>query len=246
MRAIISGLAIFIFIFASSAALPQSCPVNLFPADSNFGYRYRPTPDRCEGLYRALMAGESLELLSFTIGRAFDPLPGHRLLITAPDVHALNVQRIAVIARAIPPRIYYRMDLTVASGGSVQWPLGAVVLPAGLEPANIGLVGSVQTIDGSIYYVPLWLSASESAERQGGSKPTIVFRPLVDSTSPLWRLYDATGTASPWNKYGTDLKAGEPFSLTLDPLAGKAMSLDVAARPLGGDFTQIRLKVFRP
>lgn len=238
--------ALVIFIFAHGTALSQSCPVNLSSSDVNFGYRHRPMPDRCEGLYSAPVAGESLQLLSFLIGHPFDPLPDHRLLITAPDVHALGAQRVTVVAHAIPHRVYYRMDFTVPSGGSVQWPLGAVVLPAGLKPADIGLVGSVQAADGSVYYVPLGLAASESTASQNGSQPVIIFRTLVDSGSFLWRLYDPNGTATPWNKHSQEIKAGEPIVVTVDPLAGKVMALDVAARPLDGDFIQIHLKVFRP
>ena len=242
----VAGLsALVVLLFASGTALPQSCPVNLTSSDIGFGYRHRSMPDRCEGLYSAPVAGESLELLSFLIGHPFDPLPDHRLLITAPDVQALGAQRVTVVAHAIPHRIYYRMDVTVPSGGSVQWPLGAVVLPAGLKPGDIGLVGSVQAADGSVYYVPLGLAASGSTASRG-SQPVIIFRTLVDSGSFLWRLYDPTGTATPWNKQGQRIKAGEPIVVTLDSLAGKAMALDVAARPLDGDFIQIRLKVFNP
>jgi hypothetical protein len=143
-------------------------------------------------------------------------------------------------------RVYYRMDITVPSAASVQWPLGAVLLPAGLKPENIGLVGSAQSADGSIYYVPLRLSAAGSAAPEDKSQAEIVFRPLADTVSFLWRLYDPHDAAPPWNKYDRDVKAGEPITVTLDPLAGKVMVLDVAARPRDRDFIQINLKVFRP
>jgi hypothetical protein len=245
MRVVVGTSAIVVFLFAHSAALSQSCPVNLSPSQGNYGYRPRPMPDRCEGLYTAPVAGGSVELLSFLIGRPFDPLPDHRLVITVPDVNALGAQKVAIVAHAMQTRIYYRMDVTVPSAGSVQWPLGAVLLPAGLKPENIGLVGSAQSADGSIYYVPLQLSTTGSAAPQSGSQPVIVFRTLVDSGSFLWRLYDPHGAAPPWNKYDKDVKAGEPIAVTLDPLAGKVMVLDVAARPRDADFIQINLKVFR-
>ena len=171
------------------------------------------------------MAGESLELLSFVIGRVFDPLPDHHLLINAPDVASLGAQHVAVAARTMLPRVYYRMDATVASAGSMQWPLGDVVLPAGLDPGNIGLVGTVHAADGSIYYVPLRLTASGLVAPQDGSQPVIVFRSLVDIDSFMWRLYEANGTAPPWNRYSRSVRGGEPILVTLDPLPGKEMRL---------------------
>jgi hypothetical protein len=234
-------LALVIFFCVHNAALPQPCPANLSPSDDNLGYRRRATPERCEGFYNRPMAGESLELLSFLIGSPFDPLPGHRLVITAPDVTALGAQKVNVIARAMARRINYRMDVTVPSAGSVQWPLGAVVLAAGLKPENIGLVGSAQTSEGNIY-VPLRLTTSDAE----APSPIIVFRALVDPSIFMWRLYDPSGPAPSWNKYNREIKAGDPIPLTVDSVAGKVMVLDVATRPHDGDFSQIHLKVFRP
>jgi hypothetical protein len=187
------------------------------------------------------MAGESLELLSFSVGSPFDPLPDHRLVITAPDVSALGAQKVNVTAQAIAPRINYRMDVTLPSAGAVQWPLGAVVLPAGLKPEDIGLVGSAQTSEGNIY-VPIRLTASDAAP----PTPKIVFRALVDPNIFMWRLYDPGGPPPSWNKFNREIKAGDPIPLTVDSIAGKVMILDVAARPHDGDFSQIHLKVFRP
>ena len=239
-------VGLVIFTLAARAALAQSCPVDLSPTNGILGYRHRPTPDRCEGLYSTPVAGESLELLSFTIGRAFDPLPDHRLLITVPDVHSLGAQRVAVVARTMFPRVYYRMDAAVESAGSVQWPLGDVLLPSGIDPEKIGLVGTVRAADGNIYYVPLRISTSESALSQDGSPPVVIFRSLVDINSFVWRLYEANGVAPAWSRYGRDVRGGEPIAVTLDPPSGKQMILEVSARPVGGDFIRSNLKVFRP
>jgi hypothetical protein len=241
LRRMVWFSALLVSVFARGAALSQSCPVSLSPSDENLGYRHRPTPDRCEGLYNQPMAGERLELVSFMIGSPFDPPLDHRLLITAPDVHALGAQRVTIVAHAMAPRINYRMDVTVPSAGLIQWPLGAVVLPAGLKPENIGLVGSALTGDGNVY-VPIRLTTSEVAS----SPPVIVFRALVDPSIFVWRLYDPSGPAPTWNKYNQEIKAGDPIIVTVDLPAGKMMVLDVAARPHDGDFDQIHLKVFRP
>lgn len=200
-RGIFWLVTLIIFVSLAGAARPQSCPANLSPSDENFGYRHRAPPERCEGLYRRPIVGENIELLSFLTSRPFDP-PDHRLLITAPDVSALGGQNVTVVANTIPGGANYRLDVTVPSAGSVQWPLSAVVLPAGLKPGDIGLVGSVQTVDGSVY-VPLRLSASQS----GASQPEIVFRVLRDVSTFVWRVYEPNGSVPTWNKHGQDIKA---------------------------------------
>ena len=237
---------LLVFLLAGGVALAEPCQRDLRPAEDSFGYRHRPAPDRCEGLYSAPVAGEGLEVLSFVIGRsAFDRNTDRNLIITAPDVHALGAPQVAVIARALPLRVYYRMDVTVPSAGSMQWPVGEVVLPAGLDPGNIGLVGRVQTGDESIY-VPLRLSASKPDPSQAAAQPMIIFRAPVDLESFQWRLYEAGGTAPAWNKYGPALRAGDPITLTLTTPVGRVMTLDVAARPAGSAFIQSRLKIFSP
>ena len=115
------------------------------------------------------------------------------------------------------------------------------MLPAGLKPENIGLVGSAQTSEGNIY-VPLRLTTSDAA----APSPKIVFRALIDPSIFMWRLYDPSGPAPSWDKYNREIKAGDPIPLTVDLFAGKVMVLDVATRPRDGDFSQIHLKVFRP
>lgn len=185
-------------------------------------------------------------MLSFVIGSpAFDRQTDRNLIITAPDVHALAAPQVAVVARALPLRVDYRLDATLPSAGSMQWPVGEVVLPAGLDPRDIGLVGSVQTGEGNIY-VPLRLSTSKPDPSQAETQPMITFRAPVDLESFQWRLYEAGQTAPAWKRYGPAVRAGDPIALTLDAPVGKVMTLDIAARPEGSAFIQSRFKIFRP
>jgi hypothetical protein len=234
-----------IFLVAGGA-LAQTCQLNLRPTETNFGYRHRPAPDRCEGLYSAPVAGEGLEILSFVTGRpAFDRHTDRSLLITAPDLHALGATRVVVIARALPLRVYYRLDATLPSAGSMQWPVSEVVLPSGLDPEDIGLIGMVQTANENIF-VPLRLSTPKPLAVPAASHPTVIFRTPVDLQSFQWRLYEPGGTVPAWSKYPLDVRAGDPVALTLDGPVGKIMTLDVAARPVGSNYIQSRLKIFRP
>jgi hypothetical protein len=234
------------FLLTRGVAFAQPCPADLRPVADDFGYRHRPTPDRCEGLYSAPVAGEGLEVLSFLEVRSpFDRQTDRILLVTAPDVHGLGAERVAVVARALPLRVYYRMDAVLPSAGSIQWPVGEVVLPSGLDPAKIGLIGTVQSRDGNIY-VPLQLSSPGKGVTQGAVQPVMTFRTPVDLESFQWRVYEPGGVVPNWNKYGHAVHAGDPITVAPDAPAGKVMTLDVAARPTGGDFIQSRLKIFRP
>jgi hypothetical protein len=235
-----------VLLLAGATALAQPCQSDLRPADDNFGYRHRPSPDRCEGLYSAPVAGEGLELLSYLIGHpASNPRVDNNLLIIAPDVHPLGAARVLVVARALPLRVYYRMDTALPSGGSMHWPVSEVVLPAGLTPGNIGLIGKVQT-DGTTVYVPLWLSPPEQDTSRPASQPVITFRATTDLESFQWRLYAAGDAAPAWNKYGAVVRAGDPIGLTLSAPAGKVTTLYVAARPVGSPFIQQQYKIFHP
>jgi hypothetical protein len=244
----IAVLALPLLVLGSIPALAQPCPVNLRPVgDNNLGYRHRPAPDRCEGFYTSPVSGEELELLSFLEGRiALDQNPAHSLLITAPDLRALGSPPVTVVARALPLHVYYRMDATLPSGGSMQWPIGEVVLPGGLDPGKIGVIGSIRTSEGDVY-VPLRISAPNSHEAlRSPSLPEITFRAPVDLEIFQWRLYEAERTVPAWNRYAHAVSEGDPVSLTLDTPAGKEMTLDVATRPSGADYIEIRYKIFRP
>jgi len=106
------------------------------------GYQHRSGSVRCEGLYRSPVAGESLEFLSF-VSRSisYDLRTDTILIVAVPDVSQLGASEIAVRARALPLSAYYRMDTSVASAQAIEWPLSAVINPAGLQADSIGIVG---------------------------------------------------------------------------------------------------------
>jgi hypothetical protein len=121
-----------------------------------------------------------------------------------------------------------------------------VLVPGGLDPSSIGVIGKISTSHGNVY-VPLLISASKIDHAlQGITSPKITFRAPLDIEIFQWRIYAAGGTAPSWNKYADSVYAGEPITLSLTALAGKEMTLDVAARPVGEDWIQSRFKIFFP
>jgi hypothetical protein len=238
------GLLVFASLLIEGMAHAQPCPVDLRPADASYGYRQRASPNRCEGMYASPIAGEAIEMLSFTFGRWQEPAGGP-LLITAPDLHGLSAvspPKVAVVGRALPLRVYYRLDTTLQPTGSTTWPVDQVVLPAGLTPRDIGLVGVVKTDEGNVY-VPLAISRERA--QIPDVTPQMIFRAPVDLDNFQWRLY-RQGQSVPWNNKGA-AQAGDAVILSLDNLArGSPMTLEVAAKPAVAPYVQSRFKIFRP
>jgi hypothetical protein len=233
-------------VLIGAAAEAQPCPADLRPADASYGYRHRAGPDRCGGMYASLVSGDELEMLSFTFGRPAEAATrGGALFIIAPDLHGLGVtapQSVVVVGRALPLRVYYRLDATLPSNGSISWPVDQVVRPAGLDPNDIGIVGVVKADEGEIY-VPLTISTDKA--HVSGGVPQVVFRAAVDLDNFQWRLY-GVGQSVQWRSNGA-AQAGDALILSLDNLAkGTLMTLEVAAKPAAGPYIQSRLKIFRP
>ena len=62
-----------------------------------------------------------------------------QLIIAAPDVAALAVEELHLRAVGVRPRLYYRMDATVAPGGTLAWRVSDVIGPSGLTGTDIGV-----------------------------------------------------------------------------------------------------------
>ena len=238
---------LFVTLLGVQTTMGASCP-DLHGVAGSIGYQHRSEPDRCEGFYQSPIAGESLELLSFVSGRIeFDPRTDRNLTITAPDVSTLGASRVSVVARALSPRDYYRMDATLESAGTLRWPLAEVVIPAKLAPNNLGLLGRIES-SGRAIFVPLRVSAM--AVSPPNPKPAIItFRAPTDLQAFQWRLYGAGGTAPDWNTFGGlghMVRSGDPIVLTLDRVATGVMTLDIAAKPVNTEYFRSQWQIFAP
>lgn len=237
-------------ILSATTATALSC-APLPAADGPIGYRERSGPDRCEGLYQSPVTGETIELLSYTRGRIeFDPRTDRTLTITAPDTTALGATNVAIVARALPLRVYYRMDANLTSGAALQFPLTDVIIPAGLTSASLGLLGSIQ-IAGRAVFVPL-IARAEGPATPAAASPrpsTITFRAPTDLETFQWRFYSASGPPPAWKTFGGSehtVRAGDPIPLVLDTTAAGVGNIEVAAKPIGGDYIRTRLQILVP
>jgi hypothetical protein len=241
------ALAATLVLLNPAPALAASC-ADLHPANGPIGYRQRSAPDRCEGLYQSPVAGEILELLSFVRQPIdFDPQVDKALKITAPPLGGVAGQPagpVSVVARALPLHVYYRMDAQLASDESLNWPIEDVVLPARLAPGDLGIVGVVRAASGPIF-IPVDVRSSRPAASASG--PVIIFRPSTDLDALQWRLY--AGSAPPdWKKVGPGRKfaAGDAVPILLEASSSGVMTLEVAAKPVGGEYVRRRMQILLP
>ena len=241
LRLIIGSLSALLL---STAPLLAQCATNIHPVQGQLGYRHRQKPDRCEGLYTALLEGRTLEFLSFLRGTiTFDPKVDQALVITAPNVSALGVKEIAVRARPLAPSIFYRLDASVPSAGAFLWPVREVALPAGIDPNTVGITGSLVT-DQDIGYVPLEVKSANPGAPSTTGAPMLVFRSSGDLDSLQWRLYPSNGEPTTWKRYPRRILAGDQIPLTLDLPAGQAMTFQIGARPRNGEYEELNLALY--
>jgi hypothetical protein len=217
---------------------------DLRPVEGALGYGPRRPPERCEGMYQSLISSDALlQLLSFTRGRiTFDPYADRMVTIAAPDVSALdaNARAIAVVAQALPPKVYYRLDAIVKSGGSLQWPIGEVIIPARLSASDLGLLGIVPR--GSVsFYVPL---SVQPAQHQ----LTMIFRAPVDLETFQWKIIVGDVTPPSWSAFrdGQPVLAGDRIDFQLNHRSSGLATLDIAAKPKSQEYIRTRYQIFIP
>lgn len=231
-------------LFKVEPAYPGQCS-DLQPAQGKLGYQERSSPDRCEGIYKSLVAGE-IELLSFLARPlSFDPQTDSPVIITASRNAAHVGSTISVVGRALPLRVYYRLDVDVGVGNSLKWPISEVVAPAGLSAADLGMVGWTLSSNERVL-IPLDVYV-EGTKTQPYPHPMITFRAPFDLDTFLWRIVDETGPGA-WNKISqnTTIRLGDAVVFAVDGPTGQIVKLEVAAKPAAGDWIRTRTLVFLP
>ena len=215
------------------------------------GYQHRPAPARCEGLYQSPVAGESLEFLSFVRGSIRYDLRTDKVLVVAvPDVSQLEATEVHVRARALPLGTYYRLDTNVATAKAFDWPMNAVIAPAGLHADSLGVIGWIEKGITKIY-VPV--SVLPQGKSPAPQLPVIaLLRSPIDIEEVRWRLWapGTTDRSPPWQVLGGEarqtIRAGEPIRLSL-AASSPLLNLEIAAKRANSDeWLKIQLRVFIP
>jgi hypothetical protein len=218
---------------------------NLMPVLGELGYGPRSGPVRCEGLYRSLVAGE-IELLSFLVSPlSFDPQADKSVAIDVPKIASLGNASVAIVARALPLRVYYRMDASTKIGDTLTWPLATVVAPAGLDAADLGVIGFTQSTDGEVF-IPLDVHVLGTTKGPN-SRPTITFRAPMDLDLFEWKI-DRPGVSPPWKKEEPNrtIRTGDAITFPIDGPTGQRITLEIAAKPTVGDWIRTKTMLFVP
>jgi hypothetical protein len=235
--------------FRPSSLSAQAC-TEVQPISGAVGYQARSGSDRCEGLYRSPAAGESIELLALQNGGiAFDLQNDRILIVSVPDVSRFSTSKVAVRVRALPLGLYYRMDAMVESGGTIDWPITAVVVPAQIHADSLGVVGSIES-GGNKVFVPVTISRREKPSPSPlHDSATAVFRSTVDVEQVKWRTYSPTSASVPGYQNVSSqfpVRAGDPIRLSL-PLTPSPVNLEIAAKKTNSDqWMKLVLRVLVP
>jgi len=216
------------------------------------GYQPRPNSKRCEGLYEAPVAGETLEFLSFVTGSIkYDLSTDQVLTLEVPDVQPLHATSVDVSARALELGTHYRMDAMVESGKTMDWPLGVVIKPTELQANEVGVLGRI-TGNGDDIYVPVSVLSNAGSSRRKGGAAVAIFRSTIDIEAIRWRLStessrgtgatSSTALANP----GGMIRAGQLIRLPISR-SPQIQILDVVAKRVDSDEPLLlTLRVFVP
>lgn len=225
----------------------QTC-ADVQPIQGPTGYQERSSPDRCEGMYRSPVAGESIELLALQGGDIVFDLQTDRILaVSVPDVSRFSASKIAVRIRALSLGLYYRMDAVVDSGGTIDWPIAAVVIPVGIHADNLGVVGIIKSGENRVF-VPITISPKDKPTAPRHTA-TAVLRSTVDVEQVKWRIYSPASSSVPGYQSVSShfpVRAGDPIRLSV-PQTSSPVTLEIAAKQANSDqWMKLLLQVLIP
>jgi hypothetical protein len=174
------------------------------------------------------------------------------ILVNVPDVSRLEATSIQVQARALALGTYYRMDTTIDSGGSIEWPLTTVIDAVGLHSSEIGIFGRTVDKNQADIFVPVSVTAKGRALKPQHAT-VAVFRSAIDIEDVRWRVWTVAdiGQLSRYKPLEGNapktIRAGEPIRLSL-PSSPYVQKLQVAAKMANSDewLNNTLLTVFVP
>lgn len=248
----LSGLGLVCLVVLACASVGSAeppCDPALRPVQGEAGYTPRRNhvdrdAFRCEGLYVSPISAPGLELVSLLRGRIrYDLQPQARLIVRAPSSPSGGTGGIHIRAMALPLKTYYRMDATLDESRQIEWPVGEVLLPLGLDPARIGVFGWVET-DRSKLFLPLRVAPKGTPS---GREPIeIGVRTTTTLDRLLWRVAEESPSAQPgrWEPLTGDFSAGKTITISLPEGPAGVLIVEVVGQ-LHGSQEWTRLQPFR-
>jgi hypothetical protein len=208
------------------------------------GYAERSGDRRCEGFFSSPVSASGLEVVSVTFGPVDWEPEADRLYVGAPDLSPLGAQALQLRAVGLPPRLYYRLDATIASGGTLAWPVADVLAPGGLRPDSIGVYGWIDGPLGRVF-VPVVVSAADAAE---SATVVLTLRSFGAVDRLLWREFAPDGQPTRWAPVTEGrLAAGANVAFDLPDGESGLITLEFRALRAGtDDWVPLRATIWRP
>jgi hypothetical protein len=211
------AVAMFLVFWVSAVATGQGssvCDQSTRPRDVPLGYRWRG--DRCEGVFAQQVAGEELELRSFTRGAGeFDPLRTRAIRLQWRTPGPGDV-RVRVRGYSLDP--LYGMDATLEDSSHFDWST-EVLGQLRYRASDLGfLCWTPRALDGVDRRVYLPMSVGAVVDSARGYRVTMVA--VATLASITWRAMPASGPRDDRN-VTTGTRRGrfpryEPVTLDID------------------------------
>lgn len=208
-------------IYAAATCSPSIAPSPPIP----FGPRGSGNSTRCEGFFKAQIAGRLFDLVSFTKGLPAIPPQNVAEIQLAPDVPVQS--ELTIVARSISASEFYQMSASVAPGNKLVWPLNDVVLQQNGPRSQIGLLGHFIESDGTQVFVALAGANAATSDIQFRVRTTAT----VLNLKMRWRPDDASGVYVAWNLIKKKAQAGEVIDLNLSALPVGRQFIEIAGTP---------------
>lgn len=185
MKEIIKFQYVFLLILflTYGEAVNAQCDKSLKPEETIRGYTARSSV-RYEGFYISKVSSGSLNIVGVTLGKFRFKCDANEMLnVSSPIVkdEVVNIQAVG-----IPLKTYYRMDAVIDQNGSLTWPVGDVLYPAGLQYKNIGVFGWIGSRKNKTY-VPIEIASSMLSTTEETSI-YVYLRASIDVMNVRWRF----------------------------------------------------------
>jgi hypothetical protein len=216
------------FLLHESSAQEKKCyPLHPLPGSLS---QYQLRANRCEGLYVADVASESIDVVSFTLGTiSFELNSETQLRVSARTAS----QEVHVRAVALPRRTYYRMDATIPSDSILVWPVADVLLPERLGADRVGVFAWTGTEDKKIF-APVHVVTTDLDNVARRDEPNLYIELPFDADRIKWRWAPLQQSrCSDFHKWQdattSPVTAGWPVKIKLSGVPPGLSCLEVAA-----------------
>ncbi|KPA12389.1 hypothetical protein MHK_007400 [Candidatus Magnetomorum sp. HK-1] len=232
---IICFLFLIIVFDSSRNVYPLTCDSKLIVSSSSSTAYKQRNNDRCEGFYQSKVSTNSFEIVGFTKGNFSYTLHHKEVIEVSSPVNISN--KVHVIAKGIPLKLYYRMNADISHDKQLIWPLEDVIYKEKLNSDSIGIIGFIeQKNEDTPIYVPLQIKTKMKKQNSILKHHyKLIFRSSVTVENVCWKVSKMVNNRcnNPTNliKHQTNsFRAGESITIFLSGDTKGKVCLNVFAK----------------